>query len=80
MTILEITIILVVIFGVLYYIRRGQKHTRHKWQYMFSAGESNMYNWYYCTECMIQCVAKITDEGMIELQNYEVKKPWRPKK
>ena len=79
MTVIELLLILLAVGGGVLYLRQGRKHV-HKWRYMFSGGESNTYNWFYCTECLTQCVAKINNTGMIELQYYEVKKPWRPKK
>lgn len=77
MTVLEILLILIVILSILIYLRTTRKH-KHKWQYMFSGGEDNMFNWFYC-KCMAQSVAQINKDGKIEVQFYEVKKPWRPK-
>jgi len=78
MTILEILLILIVVFAILIYIRKTRKH-KHLWIYMFSGGDSNMFNWFYCPDCMAQGVAQINKDGKVEIQVYEVKKPWRKK-
>lgn len=59
----------------------GEFKHKHQWRYMFSAGDGNEWNWFYCTTCMGQCVAKLdTNTGLIELQTFEVKKPDKKRK
>lgn len=49
------------------------KH-KHKWQYMFSAGDGNMYNWFYCTDCLAQCVATLDNTtGKVGIEYFETK-------
>jgi len=56
------------------------KH-RHKWIYMFSAGDGNEFNWYYCPDCMGQAVANLDSvTGLVSLQVFEAKKPDKKKK
>jgi hypothetical protein len=51
------------------------KH-RHKWAYMFSAGDGNTYNWFYCTECLTQCVASLDNSsGKVGIEYFEIKPP-----
>lgn len=80
MTIIELLLIFLVIGGVLWYIRRGNNKHKHKWIYMFTGGPDNDFNWFYCKDCMAQSVAKMANDGLIELRVYEIKKPWRTKK
>jgi hypothetical protein len=54
---------------------------KHKWQYMFSAGDGNEFNWFFCEICMAQSVAKLdSNNGLVELQVFESKKPDKKKK
>jgi hypothetical protein len=80
MTVIEMLLILIVTGGVLWYVRHYTTTHKHKWQYMFSAGNSNEYNWFYCPGCMAQSVARMNKDGAIEIEVYDLKKPWRPKK
>jgi len=80
MTIIELLLLIFVILGVLWYLRRGKNTHTHKWIYMFTGGSGNDFNWFYCKDCMAQSVAKMNNDGLVELTTYEIKKPWRPKK
>lgn len=47
---------------------------KHNWKYMFSAGDNNAYNWFYCNECLAQCVATLdTSTGKVVLEEFALK-------
>lgn len=47
---------------------------KHKWAYMFSAGNANAFQWYFCTDCLAQAVGTLdTGTGKVSIEVFGIK-------
>lgn len=54
---------------------------KHKWRYMFSAGDANAYQWFYCSECLSQAVGTLdTGTGKVTIETFGLKPKDRKRK
>lgn len=75
MVVIELLVLLLAIYCILYYFRRKHKHL---WKYSGSTPD-NKYNMFYCGGCMRYAKALVGENGKVVIRIFEVKKPRRQK-